>query len=76
MSKTVKGVYREGKVVLLETPEEANEEDHVLVTFVDEHSVSLAERGIDEEQAVDLRSRLSTFTEDWERPDMGAYDAI
>jgi hypothetical protein len=76
MSRTVEGIYREGKVELLETPDEAHEEERVLVTFVGDHSVSLAERGISETQAVDLRSRLSTFTEDWERPEMEAYDAL
>lgn len=72
----VEGIYRDGRVELLETPEEAREEERVLVTFVGDRSVSLAERGIDEGQASDLRSRLSAFAEDWERPEMGAYDAL
>jgi hypothetical protein len=33
----------------------------------------LRERGIDESQASDLRRRLSTFAEDWDRPEMAAY---
>jgi len=76
MSKTVEGIYRDGKVELLETPEEAHDEHRVLVTFVDNCTVDLADRGINEEQAADLRSRLSTFAEDWERPEMEAYDAL
>lgn len=72
----VEGIYRQGKVELLETPAEAREEECVLVTFVGDRSVSLAERGIDAGQASDLRSRLSAFVEDWERPEMGAYDAL
>jgi hypothetical protein len=30
--------------------------------------------GIDEIQAADLRSRLKTFAEDWERPEAAIYD--
>jgi hypothetical protein len=36
----------------------------------------LPERGIDETQAADLRARLQAFAEDWERPEMEAYDAL
>jgi hypothetical protein len=39
-----------------------------------EPEVKLAERGIDETQAADLRGRLRSFAEDWERPEMDAYD--
>ena len=39
-------------------------------------AVSLQNRGIDQAQAASLRARLQTFAEDWERPDMGAYDAL
>ena len=34
----------------------------------------LRDRGIDEIQAADLRSRLKTFAEDWERPEAAIYD--
>jgi len=36
--------------------------------------VVLHDRGIDEGQAADLRSRLKTFAEDWERPEAAIYD--
>ena len=36
--------------------------------------VNLHEHGISREQAADLRARLSTFAEDWERPEMDIYD--
>jgi hypothetical protein len=32
--------------------------------------------GIDEFQAADLRHRLATFAEDWDRPEMSAYDEL
>lgn len=37
-------------------------------------TTALHDRGIDEAQAADLRSRLKTFTEDWERPEAAIYD--
>ena len=53
--KTFKGIYREGKVELLETPDHVDEA-RVMVTFVEEGSVDLALRGIDESQAANLRA--------------------
>lgn len=41
-----------------------------------ENSVDLANRGIGEEQAAELKSRLQTFDEDWNRPEMAAYDCF
>ena len=35
--------------------------------------IALHDRGIDEAQAADLRSRLRTFAEDWERPEAAIY---
>jgi hypothetical protein len=75
MSKTVEGIYRDGKVELLEEPPEVDEA-RVVVTFLTEGTIDLADRGIDEAQAADLRARLRTFAEDWERPEMEAYDAL
>lgn len=36
--------------------------------------VDLRARGISRDQAADLRQRLSTFAEDWNRPEMDVYD--
>lgn len=75
MLKSVEGIYRDGKVELLEpAPPEAK--GKVIVTFLDTTTVDLADRGIDEAQAADLRHRLKPFAEDWDRPEMDAYDAI
>jgi hypothetical protein len=73
--KSIEGIYKHGRVELLETPDDVDEA-RVIVTFVPEGSVELAERGIDETDAVNLCARLATFAEDWERPEMGAYDAL
>jgi hypothetical protein len=76
MLKSVEGIYRDGKVELLETPD-GLEEARVIVTFLPmPASVDLRARGIDEAQASDLRARLGAFAEDWERPDMAGYDAL
>ncbi len=73
--KTVEGIYRDGKIELLETPADVDEA-RVIVTFLPDASVNLSERGIDEAQAVRLRTRLNAFAEDWELPEMEAYDAL
>jgi hypothetical protein len=74
--KSVEGIYRDGQIVLLETPDDI-EEARVIVTFLPASgAVNLRERGIDESQAADLRLRLRAFTDDWDRPEMSAYDAL
>ena len=76
MVKSVEGVYREGKVELLELPPQGAE-GRVIVTFLSVPSaVDLTERGIDPAQATDLRGRLVAFAEDWNRPEMDVYDAL
>lgn len=75
MLKSYEGIYREGKIELLECPP-ASLEGKVIVTFLNGEPVQLAERGIDESQAADLRQRLKAFTEDWDRPEMSVYDAV
>ena len=74
--KSVEGIYRNGKVELLQPLEEA-EGSRVIVTWVHPPAaIDLRERRIDESQASDLRSRLVCFAEDWDRPEMAAYDEL
>ncbi len=75
MMKSVEGIYRNGKVELVEpVPKEA--EGRVIVTFLsDDTTVKLAGRGIDRQQAADLSRRLAAFAEDWQQPEMDVYDA-
>jgi hypothetical protein len=76
MAKSVEGIYRNGKVELLQPLEEA-EGSRVIVTLMRAAGpVDLRERGIGESQATDLRRRLARFAEDWDRPEMAAYDDI
>jgi hypothetical protein len=74
MAKSVEGIYRNRRVELLQPLEEA-EDSPVIVTLVrPAESVDLRERGIDASQAADLGHRLARFAEDWDRPEMAAYD--
>lgn len=76
MLKTVEGVFRDGKIELLELPP-SNARGRVIVTFLEsEDTIDLRDRGIDESHAAELRHRLNAITEDWNRPEMDAYDAI
>lgn len=38
--------------------------------------VKLAERGIGEAEALTQRNAFATFTEDWDSPEMDAYDKL
>ena len=75
MLKSVEGVYRDGRVELLEDAPDGTI-GRVIVTFLDSRSIDLPERGMDEQQAADLRHRLKSFADDWNRPEMDVYDAI
>lgn len=76
MVESVEGVYRNGKVELL-APLTGAEGSRVIVSLVrPAEPVDLRERGIDESQATGLRRRLATFAEDWDRPEMAAYDEL
>ena len=74
MLNTIEGVYRNGKIELAEVPKDVSGEARVIVTFLKSAHIDLREHGIDEKQAADLRGRLSTFTEDWDSPEMNIYD--
>lgn len=74
MLKTIEGVYRNGKIELVELPPDVSDEARVLVTFLEPKIIDLRARGIDEARAADLRARLATFVEDWESPEMSVYN--
>lgn len=75
MLKSVEGVYRAGKIKLLDMPKNVNKAK-VIVTFIPEQRIDLRERGIDKTHALHLRARLKAFAQDWKRPDMNAYDEL
>lgn len=73
MHNSIEGVFRDGKVELLE-PAPSNASCRVIVTFLSPATVGLRQRGIDREQAADLRRRLAAFAEDWDREEIDVYD--
>lgn len=74
MLKSIEGVYRNGKIELIELPDDVCDDTRVIVTFLEGDSVDLRARGIDEAQAADLRARLSGIAEDWDSSEMNVYD--
>ncbi len=75
MLSSIEGIYRDGKIELVEMPTKIRNNTRVIVTFLKgSDRIDLRARGIDEVQAADLRGRLSTFVEDWESPEMDIYD--
>jgi len=74
MSKSVEGVYRNGKVELTGLPPDVHDDTPVIVTFLEAADIDLRERGIDEAQAAELRGRLETFAEEWDSEEMSLYD--
>lgn len=74
MLTAIKGIYRDGKIQLTEVPRDVHDDTPVIVTFLTSSTINLASRSIDEEQAADLRTRLITFAEEWDSPEMDIYD--
>jgi hypothetical protein len=70
---TIEGTYKDGRVELAEIPAQVGQ-SRVLVTFLESQDSDLRTRGIDEAQAAELRARLKTFADDWERPEAEIYD--
>ncbi len=74
MLTTVEGVFEDGVIKLAEQPAAVQPGAPVIVTFLSATRVDLRAHGIGQEEARDLRARLSAFAEDWESPEMAAYD--
>jgi hypothetical protein len=74
MLTSVQGVYRKGRIQLIQKPKNISDETAVIVTFLDSKPIDLRKRGITKTKARKLRAQLATFAEDWESPEMSAYD--
>jgi hypothetical protein len=74
MLASVEGIYRHGKIELGEIPAHIQEETKVIVTFLRPSRLDLAALEINQAEAAQLRSQLSSFRDDWERPEMDVYD--
>ncbi len=74
MLTSLEGVFQDGRVELTE-PVPEGLSGRVIVTFLlGPKTNDLRQLGIGKEQATDLRARLSTIAEDWQRPEMDVYD--
>jgi hypothetical protein len=74
MLKSIEGIYRDGKIELVEAPSNVRDDTRVIVTFLEGGLIDLRARGIDEAHAAELRARLATSSEDWDSPEMAIYD--
>ncbi len=74
MLKAAEGVYRKGRIELVEAPNDVHDETRVIVTFLESRLIDLHSRNIDSAHAAELRARLATFAEDWESSEMDIYD--
>ncbi len=73
MIQTVEGVFRNGKVELLEEPENV-QESRVIVTFLPAATGPEGGPTFTSEEVDDLRGKLAAWDEDWNAPGMEAYD--
>jgi hypothetical protein len=74
MLTSVEGVYRDGKVELLQLPSDI-QQARVIVTFLPvEGPIDLGARGISEEEAAELRWRFGAGAADWDDPAMDIYN--
>ena len=76
MLETIEGIFRDGRVELLETPP-YQVETRVFVTFLPSStSPSAVSPLLTPPEAADLRVRLQSFAEDWNHPGMDVYDEL
>ncbi|MGH9944013.1 MAG: hypothetical protein ACRD9R_16840 [Pyrinomonadaceae bacterium] len=73
MVTRIEGVYRNGRIELIEQPGHVPDETRVIVTFIEADGQDLSAHGIDEAQAAELRNSFAAFT-DWDSPEMDVYD--
>jgi hypothetical protein len=73
MIQTVEGIFRNGKVELLEEPENIHEA-RVIVTFLPEAMGPAGGPSFTADEVADLRGKLAAWEEDWNAPGMEAYD--
>ncbi len=74
MLTSVEGLYQKGIIEISEIPTDIPDGTRVIVTFLKPSEVDLESYGINKAQAEILRTSLTTFTEDWDSPEMGIYD--
>jgi len=75
MLQSIEGVYRDGKVELLEKPPEVNEA-RVIVTFLPAGKTPPKPPAFTPHELAELRNKFAAWEEDWNAPGMEAYDDL
>jgi hypothetical protein len=75
MLQSVEGIYRDGKVELLEAPSNLKE-SRVIVTFLPTKSGQREPPKFTPEELAELRFKFAAWEEDWNAPGMEAYDDL
>lgn len=75
MLQCIEGICRNGKVELLETPEDVHEA-RVIVAFLPADSSQKKKPQLTPAEIAELRWKLSAWEEDWNAPGMEAYDEL
>jgi hypothetical protein len=73
MIQTFEGIFRNGKVELLESPPNIHEA-RVIVTFLSGDLAPSGEVALTPEEFAELDAKLEAWHEDWNAPGMEAYD--
>ncbi len=73
MIQSVQGVFRNGKVELLEEPVNIREAQ-VIVTFLTDAIGPAGGPWFTREEVADLRGKMAAWEEDWNAPGMEAYN--
>lgn len=76
MVRSIEGIWRDGKVELLEPAPPVRESRVIIIFLSADRPVDLSARGVTPEQAADLRGRLESMAQEWQRPEMDAYDEL
>ncbi|HEV3081199.1 MAG TPA: hypothetical protein VGY66_15575 [Gemmataceae bacterium] len=73
MMTSVKGIYRNGKIELLESPPRLAE-SKVIVTFLPDSDAEAPK--FTPEELAELRGKFAAWEDDWNAPGMEAYDQM
>ena len=74
MLTSIQGIYHNGKIELIEKPDNVLDNTRVIVTFLESGSVDLRKRGMDQKQVAELQTAFVAFAEEWDSPEMDIYD--
>lgn len=74
MLKTVSGIYDKGQIIIEQYPDNIKEGTQVIVTFLETQNIDLKSRGINQEEAQNIRENLAVFADDWNGEEMNIYD--